>query len=77
MTYRPTIASLHADVVELRKEVTDLSDAMKAQTAATKELVDAWKAGRALVTFIKWSSTVVTAVGVLWAAIRYGVWPSS
>lgn len=77
MTYRPTIASLHGDVVELRKELAETRDEVKAQTAATKELVEAWKTATGVVRFVKWTSTLVTAIGVIWAAIRYGVWPSS
>ena len=59
-----SIAELQADVRQLREDI-------EASTAATKELVEAWKAARSLVTFIKWSSTFVTAVGVLWLAVRH------
>ena len=70
MSERPTIASLHADVGRLESKLDE-------QIAVTKELVDAWKTANGVVRFVKWASTLVTAIGVIWAAIRYGVWPSS
>ena len=59
-----SIAELQADVRQLRVDIEE-------STAATKELVEAWKAAQSLVTFVKWGSTLVTAVGILWVAIRY------
>jgi hypothetical protein len=53
---RKDLDTLNVDVQALRKDV--------------KDLVDAWKAANNLVAFVKWLSTIATAIGILWAAIK-------
>lgn len=59
-----SIALLQMEVDGLRKEVAE-------QTAATKELVEAWKAAGKMVAFVKWTSTLVTALGILWVFVKH------
>jgi hypothetical protein len=70
MAERITLAGVHADVMALRKEVA-------ASTAATRQLVEAWNAARTTVTFVKWVSGLVAALGVIWYVFRHGALPSS
>lgn len=59
-----SVTLLRAEVGELRTDVAEL-------TRETKELVDAWKAAGKLVAFVKWISTIVTALGILWVFIGH------
>ena len=59
-----SIAELQADVGALRVEVKEL-------TTATKDLVEAWKAAGSVVKFVKYASTLVTALGILWVGARH------
>lgn len=56
------IMVLKMDVDALRKEMTE-------NTAATKELVDAWKAASKFVSFVKLAATLVSALGAAWIVI--------
>lgn len=58
-------------IAELQRDVSDLRDEVKELNAATKELVEAWRAAGSLVKFVKWASTFVTAIGILWIAARH------
>jgi hypothetical protein len=57
----------------LQLEVAKLSADVIALTKATSALVDAWNAAGKVVTFIKWASTLVTALGILWLFAK-NVW---
>lgn len=59
-----SLAILQLDVENLRYDV-------RKQTEATKELVDAWKAAGKAVAFVKWASTLVTALGILWVFVTH------
>ena len=56
----------------LADQVANLSRDVEQQTLATKELVKAWEAAQTLVTFIKWASTLVTALSLLWVFVWHG-----
>ena len=58
-----SLAILQIEVDALRKDVA-------AQTEATKELVEAWRAAGKAVAFVKWTSTFVTALGILWVFLK-------
>lgn len=64
-------------IAETMAAVQRLEDKVDAQAAATKELVDAWKAARTTVTFVKWISSLVTALTILWVVVKHFVWPAS
>lgn len=59
-----SLALLQLDVERLSGEVAEL-------TKSTKALVEAWNAASWFITFIKWSSTVVTALGILWLFFKH------
>ena len=43
---------------------------MEELTASVSGLVDAWHTGTGMVTFIKWLSTSVAAVSLVWHAVK-------
>lgn len=61
-----SLAIVRVEVRQLSKDVEDL-------TAATKELVEAWKAAGKLVALVKWVAGLVTALSALWVAFHYGL----
>jgi len=89
MTRADSMAELRQDVATVQLDMASMSDkldasiaaqretanAQREQTAATKELVEAWKAARTLVTFVKWASGLVTALTVLWVVLKHFAWP--
>ena len=59
----------------LAERIDALACDVEKQTQATKELVAAWSAAHTLVTFVKWGSTLVTALALLWAFAFHGKTP--
>lgn len=55
----------------LQLEVEALQKTVEAQTEATRALVDAWNAAGKVVLFVKWASTLVTALGILWLFLKH------
>lgn len=55
------LALLRRDMDAMRIEMTELKDEVRS-------LVDAWKTATGFVSFVKWLSAGVTAMGVLWFA---------
>lgn len=72
MSERPedilTLATMKAEMDQLREEV-------RAQTTATKELVDAWKAAGKVVQFVKWVSQLIAALTAIWLFLKHGIKP--
>jgi hypothetical protein len=58
------------EIALLKKEVTDLRDDVHALTKEVTGLVDAWKTASGVVAFVKWTSSAVVALGILWTAVR-------
>ena len=57
----------------LQKELVDLKDEVHSLSKEVSGLVDAWKTASGVVAFIKWLSSAVVAVGVIWAAFKMKV----
>lgn len=66
-----TEASEDHGIAELRSEVAQLRIDVERQTAATEQLVKAWEAAETLVSFVKWASSLVTALAILWAVFKH------
>lgn len=54
-----------AEFARLEQKVDEL-------TESTKALVEAWRTANGVVKFVKWVSTFVAAVGVIWLFITHG-----
>lgn len=54
------IIKLQLEVVELKKDVEKLQKSVE-------DLVNAWNTAQGLTSFVKWASTVVIALGTLFA----------
>lgn len=57
----------------LQKEIVDLTEKVDTLSQEVAGLVDAWKTASGVVSFIKWLSGVVVAVGILWTGFRFKV----
>mgnify|MGYP006935538510 CR=1 FL=1 len=68
MTPEERMATLEAKMEQQIKEIDGLR-------SDVKELVDAWKAAGALVSFVKAAAAVVLAVGVIVGAFKFGINP--
>lgn len=73
MSDKIDVAHLAVEIAELRADVSDLAEAQASQTAATADLVAAWRTATGLVVFIKWLSGLVAAMLVLKAVTSAGV----
>jgi hypothetical protein len=60
------IALLEQRMEHLTKEVHDLSKQVSG-------LVDAWTTASGVVAFVKWLSSAIVALGVIWAALKFKV----
>ena len=54
-----------AELIELKKEVAELKDAVT-------DLVDAWKAAKGFLALIKWAAGLGSALAIIWAAVHGG-----
>jgi hypothetical protein len=60
-----SLESLRGEVQSLRREVSDLSQAIKA-------LLEAWNTARGLVKFVKLIGTLAGGIAAIWALMRIG-----
>lgn len=68
MTTEQRMATLEAKMEQQIQELDGLR-------SDVRELVDAWKAAGALVSFVKTAAAVVLAVGVIVGAFKFGINP--
>lgn len=64
---------LHEPAVEIaliRADLEAMQGELKAVRQELKDLLDAWNTATGVVRFIKWLSTLVTALAVIFAAIK-------
>ena len=61
------------EIALLQKELTSLKDEVHTLSKEVSGLVDAWKTASGVVAFVKWMAGVVTAIGILWAALKVKV----
>jgi len=64
---------LHEPAVEIaliRADLEAMQSELKAVRQELKDLLDAWNTATGVVRFIKWLSTLVTALAVIFAAIK-------
>ena len=68
-----------AKFVEIEKQLDAIVKAleplpqMQADIAETKEIVAAWAAVKTLGKFIKWAGGIVTALGAIVLAVKFGI----
>lgn len=55
---------LRQRVIAMESKITEINDSVKG-------LVKAWEAAGTLVGLVKWAASIVTAAGVLWAAVTH------
>ena len=60
-------------VALLEKKVEDLTKEVHALSKEVSGLVDAWKTASGVVAFIKWVSSAMVAVGIIWTALKVKV----
>jgi hypothetical protein len=68
MTTEQRMATLEAKMEQQIQELDGLR-------SDVRELVDAWKAAGAMVSFVKTAAAVVLAVGVIIGAFKFGINP--
>ena len=61
------------EIALLQKELTSLKNEVHTLSKEVSGLVDAWKTASGVVAFVKWMAGVVTAIGILWAALKVKV----
>ena len=54
----------------LQKELVDLTDKVDTLSDKVSGLLDAWNTASGVVSFIKWLSGVIVAVGIIWTALK-------
>lgn len=59
--------SANIEIVKLQLEVTELKRDIKELQKEIKDLVTAWNTAQGLTAFIKWTSTVIIALGTIMA----------
>lgn len=60
-------------VALLEKKVEDLTKEVHALSKEVSGLVDAWKTASGVVAFIKWVSSAMVAIGIIWTALKVKV----
>ena len=58
--------SQDSEITELRHEVAELKQSVS-------DLVEAWRAARGFLAFIKWAAGLVSAVAIIWTSIHGGM----
>lgn len=68
------MARTHEEAIEmanLQATVAHLSECVEKQAAATEQLVKLWEAAGTIVTVVKWGSSLVTALAIMWATFKH------
>lgn len=58
------------EIALLQKELVDLKDEVHTLSKEVAGLVEMWKTASGVVAFIKWLSGLITAAGIVWAALK-------
>jgi hypothetical protein len=66
-------AMLEADMIQLRGDIHALSLKVEVLSESIHDLVAAWETANGIARLVKWSASIVTALGVLWAALHWNV----
>lgn len=67
----PTMTQHHEAMrAEINAEIEELREEIRALRLDVQDLMDAWRAANGVVRFVKWVSSLVVAVGVLWVAAK-------
>lgn len=63
-------APQEVQIALLEKGLEDLTREVHALSKEVSGLVDAWKTASGVVSFIKWLSGAILAIGIIWTAIK-------
>ena len=59
-----------SDLAQLRQEVADGRREIEELRALIEDLVDAWRAAKGFLGFIKWTAGIGSAVAIVWATLH-------
>lgn len=71
-----TLTHAEAEIIELKMEVSGLKQDVQELRSDIKELVAAWNTAQGLTSFVKWSTGVLSGLGVLYYFVFHGKWPT-
>lgn len=58
------------EIALLQTELTSIKNEVRTLSAEVSGLLEAWRTASGVVSFVKWLSGIVTAAGILWAALK-------
>lgn len=58
------------EIALLQKELTSIKDEVRTLSTEVSGLLEAWRTASGVVSFVKWLSGIVTAAGIIWAALK-------
>lgn len=61
---------LRRDLLDVKQAVASRDKSLDELTESVSGLVEAWNTGTGMVTFIKWLSTAIAAISLVWHAVK-------